>query len=426
MTMTQPTKTDAVSGPDTAIDPHTPQVSRGSPNLAGTTFAVSDSFRRAPDTNSAFDSPVKSTTNADDGIIDVDIAFPDYIRSFETAVSSPSSSGFLSTPGFGSALDSFEQSCRVSVDGDLPVNVAGWLQNFHPDFCLQAIPPQGNLIAQIKESLQTEPSPSGFSFEPNTSGQQSHMGERWVDISSAIVVDAAKLTITRVSYSRLVRPRPAAEASTPNSNGSPTPATSAMPVTVPSPEMQQLDERFVEEPIVSTDGVLARAIERVIAQGVSGSGTNSGIGVEFEHLNIHSGGESTVDSSGISTDNSARSSRSASIRRGRRDSSSPGPDDQHPPARPRFVNPSPTAPYSPLTLLGVEEVPRAECKTVILSALEEIVREVVQNQDKDDPTDGVQSDVRASSSKADGDKEEPSVLCSAVQSWLESVDKGEV
>ncbi|CAK7228129.1 hypothetical protein SBRCBS47491_006799 [Sporothrix bragantina] len=430
------------------IDPHTPRLSQDSPNLGGTTFAVVDSFRRAPE-NAAFDSPIKATSSADDGVIDVDIAFPDYIRSFETAVSSPSSSGFLSTPGFGSGLDSFEQSCRVSVDGDLPVNVAGWLQSYHPDFCLQALPPQGNLMAQIKESLRTEPSPSGFAFEPEAASSQQHhaasLGERWVDISSAIVVDAAKLTITRVSYSRLVRPKPTPDVTTPNSaNGPPTPVTTTTtttaPATVPAQEMQQLDERFVEEPIVSTDSVLTKAIERVIAQGVAGSGTNisggTGVGVGFDHLNLHSGAESTVDSSGISTDNSARSSRSASIRRGRRDSSSVGiaSDEQYlPPSRPRFVNPSPTAPYSPLTPLGLEEVPRAECKTVILSALEEIVRDVVQSKDKDDQTtDGAQSDVHAAStSKTTGtgystDKEEPSVLRNAVQSWLENIDMGEV
>lgn len=424
-----------------SIDPHTPRLSQDSPNLVGSTFAGVDSFRRAPDPNAAFDSPVKATTsNADDGVIDVDIAFPDYIRSFETAVSSPSSSGFLSTPGFGSGLDAFEQSCRVSVDGDLPANVAGWLQNYHPDFCLQAIPPQGNLMSEIKESLRSEPSPSGFAFEPEAGVQPStaHMGERWVDISSAIVVDAAKLTITRISYSRLVRPKVTPDVSTPNSaNGPPTPATATMPATVPSQEMQQLDERFIEEPIISTDSVLTKAIERVIAQGVAGSGTSavggsgggaggSGAGGAFEHLNIHSG-ESTVDSSGISTDNSARSS-SASIRRGRRDSSSIGPDELYPPSRPRYVNPSPTAPYSPLTPLGLEEVPRAECKTVILSALEEIVRDVVQSKDKDDQVDEGQgpTDQPAVSSKDDTDKEEPSVLRSAVQLWLENVDMGEV
>ncbi|CAK7209468.1 hypothetical protein SEUCBS140593_000503 [Sporothrix eucalyptigena] len=435
-----PPASPTIGGPqqNDSIDPHTPRLSHDSPNLVGTTFARVDSFQLPPDHNAAYDSPVKSTSNADDGVIDVDIAFPDYIRSFETAVSSPSSSGFLSTPGFGSGLDSFEQSCRVSVDGDLPANVAGWLQNYHPDFCLQAIPPQGNLMAQIKESLRTEPSPSGFAFEPEAGGQQHpsvNLGERWVDISSAIVVDAAKLTITRVGYSRLVRPKPSAEVSTPNSaNGPPTPATATAPATVPAQEMQQLDERFVEEPIVSTDSVLTKAIERVIAQGVAGSGTNSssGVGVGFEHLNIHSGAESTVDSSGISTDNSARSSRSASIRRGRRNSSSVGPDEPYPPAHPRYVNPSPTAPYSPLTPLGLEEVPRAECKTVILSALEEIVRDVVQSKDKDGQSDGGQSDVHAaaSASKTGGsdavDKEEPSVLRNAVQSWLENIDMGEV
>ncbi|EPE10148.1 hypothetical protein F503_05243 [Ophiostoma piceae UAMH 11346] len=419
---------------DEGIDPHTPRLFQDSPNPTAGTFATSDSFHRIPDPQGAFESHAKTTIYADDGVIDVDMAFPEYIRSFETAVSSPSSSGFLSTPGFGSGLDSFEQSCRISVDGDLPVNVAGWLQSFHPDFCLQAIPPQANLIAQIKESLRSEPLPSGFAFEPEAffGGQNlSHVNERWVDIASAVVVDANKLTITRISYSRLVKPKPTAEISSPqtNSGGPPTPAGIASPVTVPSHDMYQVDERFVQEPIISTDSALSQAIERVIAQGIAGSGTGTGTGtgtsadtaggdiganVDASFDSITSG-ENTVDSSAISTDNSGHSSRSASVRRGRRESLLVGPEEPYP-TQPRYVNPSPTSPYLPLTPLGLEEVPRAECKTVILSALEEIVRDVVQGKSHAD----------GDSCAVEDDDGEPSLLRQAVRSWLENIESGEI
>ncbi|CAK7567795.1 MAG: hypothetical protein SEPTF4163_005764 [Sporothrix epigloea] len=421
-------------------DPYTQQLSRDNLNSTTATFAGLESFRRDRE-NAAFDSPVKATNDADDGVIDVDIAFPDYIRSFETAVSSPSSSGLLSTPGFGSGLDFFEQACRVSVDGDLPINVAGWLQSYHPDFCLQAVPPQGNLMAQIKESLRAEPSPSNLAYDPDLFTQQcaSTPGERWVDVSSAIVVDTARLAITRVSYSRLLRPKSSGGKSTPNSlNSPPTPVTAAAPATASVQEMVVLDERFVEEPIVSTDSVLTKAIERVIAHGFSSNGINTSreTDIDVERLNVHSGAESTAytaESSVNSTVNSVRSSRSASLQRDFRDSSSGRRDEAHPPpSDTRFVDPSSSVAHSSLKPRGLEEVPRAECKSVILSALEEIVRDVVQSKDRDDQTtDGSQSDATvASASNTDvpdpTGKEAPSVLRNAVQSWLESIDMCEL
>lgn len=408
---------------DEGIDPQTPRLSQDSPNPTSGTFATSDSFHRMADPQGAFDSPVKTTIHADDGVIDVDMAFPEYIRSFETAVSSPSSSGFLSTPGFSSGLDSFEQSCRVSVDGDLPVNVAGWLQSFHPDFCLQAVPPQSNLFSQIKESLRGEPLPSAFAFDSEA------YSERWVDVASAVIVDANKLTITRINHSRLVKPKPTAEVSSPQTNGAGVPLSTS----VNSHDMVQLDERFVQEPILSTDNVLSQAIERVIAQSVANSGTNtstggsgSGVGtstvtpscgiganVGVNYDSSTSGG--AAHSSAASTEDSGLSSHAPSVYRGRHESVSVGPDEVYP-AQPRQVNPSPAMPYLPLTPLGFEEVPRAECKTVILSALEEIVRDEVQGRSHND-TD---------SCAVEDDEGEPSLLRLAVRSWLENIESGEV
>ncbi|KAG8425137.1 hypothetical protein J3458_001869 [Metarhizium acridum] len=45
-------------------------------------FAQAD---RTPDPTGAFESPVKTSINAEDGVIDVDVPFPEYITSFESA-----------------------------------------------------------------------------------------------------------------------------------------------------------------------------------------------------------------------------------------------------------------------------------------------------------------------------------------------------
>ena len=99
---------------------------------------------RIPDPNGAFESPVKTSIN--DGIIDIDVPLPEYLH-FETAVSSPSSSGYsFSTPGlgwsFGHGMEGFEHYSRTGPDTDTTLNVGGWLPRYHPDFALQAIPKQ--------------------------------------------------------------------------------------------------------------------------------------------------------------------------------------------------------------------------------------------------------------------------------------------
>ena len=238
------------------VEPDTPRRSEAS----GFTEQFEPKLR-TPDPSGAFESPVKTSINNDDGVIDVDVPFPDYLTSFETAVSSPSSSGYLSTPGMGSGLDSFEQFSRVTIDGDVPQNVAGWLQRFQPDFILQAIPPQADLFSQVKEALRAEPTPttqaSSFSVEWPT--------ERWVDVSTAIVADTTNFSIKRFRYRRLVKPKTAPADR--GSAGGYAPATTGSFSMTPalSPYEQPIEDKIEEEDLVTLDEALIEAVERVIA-----------------------------------------------------------------------------------------------------------------------------------------------------------------
>ena len=317
----------------------------------------SQKIERTPDPTGAFESPVKTTINADDGVIDVDVPFPDYLTSFETAVSSPSSSGYLSTPGFPSALEAFEQACRMSMDGDMPMNVAGWLQRYHSDFVLQAIPESQDLKEQIKASLRAEPTPvTGSNLESYR--------ERWVDVSCALIADTTNFSISLIRYRRLVKPKPIVDRNTPLLSGSVNSHHSAALTPSLSPYERCIEEEFQEEPIVTLDETLIEAVERVVAQGAD-----------------------------ISKDNSAASSRSVSQRRASISDSTESEDLPHLPVPP-------------------QEVPRGECKTVVLSALEEIVREVIQK--KDHPRGG----------NGRGPRAKESVLKDAVRMWIENVETG--
>ncbi|PSR78540.1 folliculin-interacting protein N-terminus-domain-containing protein [Coniella lustricola] len=334
-----------------------------------------DAIARAPipverkaDPNSAFDSPVKTTIN-EDGVIDVDVPFPDFIASFETAVSSPSSSGYLSTPGL-SGLELFEQASRVTADGDMPMNVAGWLQQFHPDFILQATSPQPDLIEQVKASLRAEPTPTlAITSEARA--------ERWVDVSSALVADSTNYTIRRIRYRRLVRPKTAADKSTPLLSSSVNTMNSSVLTPMVSPYEHPLQEEFIDDPIVTLDDTLIEAVERVLAQGDLGK------------------------------DSSQSSSRSASKRR---ETPFVAQTTEQGDARN-------TGEPQLRTAAANREVPRGECKAVVLSALEHIAKDVVNDRDDEE----ARAQTKPGSRQG---RDKDSVLREAVRAWVEEVDAG--
>lgn len=346
--------------------------------------------QRIPDPSGAFESPVKTSINIDDGVIDVDVPLPDFVTSFESAVSSPSSSGYLSAPGFSTGLDAFEQSHRFSADGDAPLNVAGWLQQYHPDFVLQALPAQHDIIEQVKASMRASPSPAVLPATQPTGDA----AERWVDVSSTIVADTATFTITRIRYRRLIRFKLGADRTLGPAPPSHTYNPAALtPASNPLYEVQ-LKEEFIEEPIVCFDDVLVEAVERVIAAG----GTET-----------------------VSKVSSANSSRSASKRRERSSSISTGSE-----ARPSHVQNDQGLAVEP------QEVPRSKCKTVLLSALEDIIHDVIgereQEQEQEEERsrgEGREGYRRERAAAAFAAREKESPLREAVRSWIESVDLGD-
>ena len=341
-------------------------------NVTEQTIQISE---RIPDPSGAYESPVKTSISASDGVIDIDVPLPDYL-SFETAVSSPSSSAYsFSAAGFNSGMDGFEHYCRSGPDTETTMNVGGWLPQYNPDFALQAIPtqPDSNFIKDIKESLRAEPTPA-LAITPGVG--DADKGERWVDISSAIVADTTNFTIKHIRYRRLVKPI----VSTPalpilySRYGNIYSAASGTPGGVGG----QLDEMFIEEPIISMDETLIEAVERIIAQSGNASRTTS-----------------------------TCSSRSPSRKGVGRERSNSGTYDPKSAEQAQAQN----------THL---EVPRNECKKLVLSALEEIVRSVVDSREKE----GVPSTPheRYEGKLGATERERESFLREGVRAWLGSVE----
>ncbi|KAK4103585.1 hypothetical protein N658DRAFT_420917 [Parathielavia hyrcaniae] len=392
----------AVAGEDVAAGPRDPTPPPRAPADAlglSERVGAAQKTQRTPDPSGAFESPVKTSININDGVIDVDVPLPDFITSFESAVSSPSSSGYLSASGFGTGLDAFEQSFRFAADGDIPLNVAGWLQCYHPDFVLQALPvQQPDILEQIKKSMRAEPTPipPPATASSSSSAEGTTPTEKWIDISSALVADTTTFTVTRIRYRRLFRlirnttPAPPAAATTTTPS---TPAAAATTPPPPSHETQLKEEEFIQEPLVVFDDALIEAVERVIAA----AGTST---------------ETTVSKA-----NSSSSSRSTSKRRDRdRDRDRDGRDSLSAvvaaaaAAAAAGVGSLADARQAlvPVVVPAAQEVPRSKCKTVLLSALEDIIQDVIME--------------REGGREAKREREKDSPLRGAVRAWIESLD----
>jgi hypothetical protein len=315
----------------------------------------------------AYESVVKTSINEEDGVIDIDVPLPDFFTSsFGSTMSSPSSSGYLSTQGFGPGLEGFEHYSRSGPDADASINVGGWLPRYHPDFVLQAIPAQESLEEEVKASMSAELTPS---LGPSIPGEVS----RWVDICSTVIADATNFTIKRIRYRRHVMIRVArdhrnsgtfADARSHSLYGNPYIAASQLD------RLQIIEEDFVTDPVISMEEALIDAVERMISYSGSKPGSSS-------------------------------SSRSASRHRGREGSDSTEKGAPH-----HVVE-------EPLKVVeGHLEVPRVDCKKMILGVLEEIARQVAELRQDDStaPSEGNEMVGRES------------FLREGVRTWLASVE----
>jgi len=294
--------------------------------------------RPIPDRPKTFEPPLKLSVNEKDGVIDVDIPLPDF--------SSPLQSPLLGG-GYGSASSqhgsSFGESSILSnpyVEPEQPINAAGWLSQFHPDFAIQAIKPYPELERDIKRAMSAEPTPLNTASTPSL---ETGSLERWVDVCSALIADTSAFKIKRISLRRLVKLTPTptyqALAMTPSGAFGMLPARSQYgnPYSAgtlgPMLTEVHLAEKFDEESIMDFDATLIDGVDRVLAQ--SGEVTR-----------VHS----------------EQSSRSSSTR-GRRDGGGGG---GNVPVHTEIVQ----------ALAQQTEVPQMDCKGVLFEALEAVVKDV--------------------------------------------------
>ncbi|KAL4816621.1 folliculin-interacting protein N-terminus-domain-containing protein [Aspergillus spinulosporus] len=317
----------------------------------------------APDlSSSTTDNPretsLRLAVREEDGIVDVELPLPGFVSlssSGESTMTSPKKTrtSITSLDALGSTHSSGSGFHYQTKDVDGPtLNVAGWLKNFHDDFVLQGVRPYSSLESEIRRAMQSEPTPS------NAVALDTDGSEKWVDVATTLIADVRTFSVKRLRLKR--RAIGGGSVRSPMSpSGMSTPGTprqvpggsmstsqlsgyfsSAMISVTPSPRPRfdgyntgEVEERFVEEPVMDLDGTLVDALERVLAQ----SGPSS-----------------------------LAPTRASSPSRSRKENDRPA---------------EYTATRDDVPSL---EAPRTECRRLVLGALEEVVRSVTAEHCRED------------------------------------------
>ncbi|KAI2790329.1 hypothetical protein POX_d05839 [Penicillium oxalicum] len=311
-------------------------------------------------TSQVRESPLKLSVRADEGVVDVDLPLPGFLSlssSGDSTIASPrkTRASVTSMDAMASTHSSGSGFHGTAKEADGPsTHVAGWLKHFHEDFSLQAVRPYNAIEADIRRAMRAEPTPN-IASSPDAEG-----AEKWVDVASTLIADTRSSSVKLLKLRRKIvigqpyghsPPSPVSALYTggnrqPGGSASSGPqfsgsyANQGKSPDVPFPETYvptHVEEKFVEEPVMDLDGILVDAVERVLGQSGSSSLAHS------------------------------RAPSPSRARRGEEKPQTTSRSEETPPI----------------------EVPRAECRKIILGALEEVVRMVTMEHCQEDSDVGI-------------------------------------
>ncbi|KAL8648863.1 MAG: hypothetical protein Q9226_005815 [Calogaya cf. arnoldii] len=268
--------------------------------------------------------PIKLSVDDDDGIIDVELPPLDSCAS-SFGSSCGSMMGHVHTAASSFNERSFASTRSTSKErlqpwSDAPIDVAGWLKEYNQDFTLQAVRPYSKLDDDIKEAMES--TSAALSSTKRTSSMDTPIAD-WSDVMTTLIANTTSFSVTRIRLQHRLK-----------SASLPHPASTSS-----KSANQDIEQRIIKEPIMDMDPILIDAVERVLAQ-------------------------------------SGHSSRVQSRTQSRTPSPSRPTAPQCPPetetkSKSHFDFHSPSL-----------EVPKSECKRLVLGALEEVVRSVQAEQDE--------------------------------------------
>lgn len=313
--------------------------------------------------------PIKLSVDDNDGIIDVELPPMDSCAS--SFGSSCGSVGHCHTAAssFNERSSAYTRSPskeRSQPWSDEPIDVAGWLKEYNQDFTLQAVRPYQRLDDDIKEAMNST-SAALSSTKRSSNIDTATTTADWSDVMTTLIANTTSFSITRVRLQHRLKSANLAHATSTGSKST----------------NQDIEQRIIEEPIMDMDPTLIDAVERVLGR---------------------SGHSSRVQSRTQSRAPSP-SSRTAVHQRPPEnlDSKSKSQSDFH------HSMPTPQL-----------EVPKSECKKLVLGALEEVVRSVQAEQDE-----GTNDGARRISGEPvrSGEESFPpdSTLREGVRRWLKGV-----
>ncbi|OXV06758.1 hypothetical protein Egran_05471, partial [Elaphomyces granulatus] len=314
-----------------------------------------------PSIDHSKDFPLKLSVRPEDGVVDVHLPLPGFVSlssSGDSTLTSPkrARTSITSVDAIGSTHSSnsnstlmFSPSVSLKESEGLNINVAGWLKNFHEDFLLQAVKPYSALDADIKRAMAAEATP--HLPYATVDGDNMSVTEKWVDVATTLVADTRTCTVKRLRLRRKIQ-----------TSSIPCRANAAMPRQFPEnassatqfpgfihhttrsrknstatiadwTELNGMEEQFTEELVMDLDGTLVDAVERVLVQ--SGQSSLAHSRAPSPHRN-HKGEYKMRAESATRSDS------------------------------------------SPI------EVPRSECRKMVLGALEEVVRSVTADHCRED------------------------------------------
>lgn len=240
------------------------------------------------------ESPVKLSVRGDDGVVDVDLPLPGFISlssSGDSILTSPkrTRTSVTSLDAAGSVHSNSSGLNLCPRDNDGPsTNVSGFLKQFHEDFVLQTVRPYATLEADIRRSMAAEASPAHTGSSP--SGGENEASEKWVDVCTTLVADVRTFTVKRITLRRKITP----DEPSPSTGPSPAQSRPVTPRELPEPSPAafqfsnlfgmarsrknslstfieglnagEVEEKYIEEPVVELDDILVDAVERVLAR----------------------------------------------------------------------------------------------------------------------------------------------------------------
>ncbi|MCJ1483979.1 hypothetical protein MMC06_004147 [Schaereria dolodes] len=288
---------------------------------------------------------IKFSIDENDGAIDIDMPI---VRSLSSSLTSSFNSLRFGPTASNSFQEHFAPYGRPSTPdspkprSEPPMEVAGWLKAYHPDFVLQAVRPYEALDEDIKRSMREE---AELVLSPDSSEQAEVGDERWTDICTTLVADTSNFSVRRLRLRRKLASHD-------------------------DHSTKRYEEDLIDEPVMDLDSTLIDAVERVLAR-------------------------------------SSQSSRAQS----RAPSRAPSPSGHE-------GQQTYTADYS------ATEIPRSECRKMVLGALEQVVRSVTAEQARNEHG-GKGKPIGAHHGDREGRGERfmaDSTLREGVRKWLHDVE----